>query len=320
VDQQADEQEIDRRIWLNGDLVPWEAATVHVLSHSLQRGSLVFDYMSVHRSPRGAGIFRLDLHVSRLFTSCELMGLPISQTPGEVAEAIALAVRANPGARAVKVSAYYASVEVDVVPMDRRVTLAIAAYDPRADIVDRLPGEPPGKARTVRLWLEKKAHQRRDDIVSPQAKVSANYASSMTAKTLAQAQGFDEILLVDEEGQLAEGPTTNLFVVDAAGQLRTPPERRVLKGVTRASVIELAKDSGIDVKESAISPGELDGAREVFLTGTTAGVLPAESIDGRAVGEVCPGPVAEQLGERFRRASNGHDPKFEHWLTYVEEA
>jgi branched-chain amino acid aminotransferase len=309
---------IDRKIWLNGDFVPWESATVHVLSHSLQRGSLVFDYMSVHRTPRGAAIFRLDLHVARLLTSCELMGLPIHQSAGEIGEAICECVRANSGARAVKASAYFPSVEVDVVPLDRRVSLAIAAYDPRADILDRLPGERAGKPKSIRLWLEKKAHQRRDDIVSPQAKVAANYASSMTAKHLAQQQGFDEILLVDEDDHVAEGPTTNIFIVDADGQLRTPPETKVLKGVTRQSVIEIARSQDMDVLESTISQAELGSAREVFLTGTTAGVLPVESVDGEVVGNECPGPVASALGTRLRRAEAGEDPEFDHWLTYVD--
>jgi branched-chain amino acid aminotransferase len=315
-----DPKPVDRQIWLNGELVPWERATVHVLSHSLQRGSLVFDYMSVHRTPRGAAIFRLDLHVQRMLRSCELMGLPIILDEAEISQAILETARANPGARAVKASAYYASVEVDVVPLDGRVSVAIAAYDPLDDIIARLPGERPPRRATTRLWLEKKAHQRRDDIVSPQAKVSANYASSMTAKAKAQQRGFDEILLVDEEDQIAEGPTTNIFIVDHEGVLLTPPEKRVLRGVTRQSIIELAKADGIQVREAVITPDSLFAAREVFLTGTTAGVLPVISIDGRDVAADCPGPVADALGRHLRSVEQGEDPAFDHWLTYIDPA
>ncbi len=299
--------------------MPWERATVHVLSHSLQRGSLVFDFMSVHATPRGAAIFRLDLHVERMLQSCALMGLPLQMDAKSISDAIVATVRANPGATAAKASAYFASVEVDVVPLDTRVSVAIAAYDPKADIVDRLPVERPPRRESVRLWLEKKTHQRRDDIVSPQAKVSANYASTMTAKAKAQGQGFDEILLVDEDDHLAEGPTTNLFVVDAEGTLLTPEAERVLLGVTRQSILELARADGLTVREEPISPVALETAREVFLTGTTAGVLPAQSIDGRAVGEHCPGPVAVALGEHLKRVVGGGDPAFDHWLTYVDE-
>ena len=311
---------VDRPIWLNGELVPWETATVHVLSHSLQRGSLVFDYMSVHDTPRGPAVFRLDLHVSRMLQSCELMGLPISMGEDEIRAAVLAAVCANPGATAVKASAYFASVEVDVVPVDARVSVAIAAYDPQRDIVERLPGQRPAKRSPIRLWLEKKAHQRREDIVSPHAKVSANYASSMTAKSRAQREGFDEILLVDEVGLVAEGPTTNVFMVDADGTLLTPLEKKVLQGVTRQSIIELAKADGYVVREETIRPEQLFESSEVFLTGTTAGVAPVQSIDGEPIGEACPGPVAKALYRHFQRVVAGDDPAFDHWRTYVGDA
>lgn len=309
---------VDRLIWLNGELVPWETVTVHVLSHSLQRGSLVFDYMSVHETPRGPAIFRLDLHVRRMLQSCALMGLPIDMTEAAIRDGILTATRANPGAKAVKASAFFAAVEVDVVPVDNRVSVAIAAYDPQKDIIDRLPGERPAKRSPIRLWLEKKAHQRREDIVSPHAKVSANYASSMTAKTRAQREGFDEILLVDEDGFVAEGPTTNVFMIDAESTLLTPPEKKVLQGVTRQSIIELAKADGYTVREEAIRPSQLFAASEVFLTGTTAGVLPVQSIDSQAIGETCPGPISKRLHKHFQRVIAGEDAAFAHWLTYVD--
>jgi branched-chain amino acid aminotransferase len=309
---------VNRVIWLNGEMVPWRDATVHVLSHSLQRGSLVFDYMAVHETPRGPAIFRLDRHVQRMLRSCELMGLPIGLDTEALGAAIIAAVEANPGGTAIKASAYFASLEVDVVPVDSRVSVAIAVYDPTTDLTGRLPnapGRPP--RRSLRVWLEKQAHQRRDDIVSPHAKVSANYASSMTAKARAQRLGFDEILLVDEDDHLAEGPTTNVFVVDPDGLLLTPPEKRVLRGVTRESVIELAASSGIEVQETQIEPHVLMAAREVFLTGTTAGVLAVESVDGTVIGDLCPGPISVELGERLSRVESGKDPDFDHWLTYV---
>ncbi len=309
---------VNRVIWLNGELVPWENATVHVLSHSLQRGSLVFDYMSVKETPRGPAIFRLDLHAQRMLRSCELMGLPIAMDEAALSGAIIEAARANPGAKAIKASAYFASLEVDVVPADSRVSVAIAAYDPSEDLLGRLPSPPAPRPRApISLWLEKQAHQRRDDIVSPQAKVSANYASSMTAKARAQQLGFDEILLVDEDDHIAEGPTTNAFVVDAEGLLLTPPEKRVLRGVTRQSIIEIAEDCGIEVCETPIEPAGLMEASEVFLTGTTAGVLAVESVDGEKIGNVCPGPVSLRLGKFLSRVESGENADFDHWLTYI---
>ena len=318
----------DRLVWIDGELRPWAEATVHVLSHAIQRGSLVFDYMSVHELdvraepaglPAGPAIFRLREHLDRFFQSCDLMGLPIGQDAATLREAIRETVRANPGSRAVKISAYFASIEIDVVPVDDHVTVAIAAYDPKADIAERLPKASPPKPRHLKLWIEKERAHRREDIVSPQAKVSANYASPMTAKARARADGYDEVVMVDEDGHLGEGPTTNLFLVNGQGELLTPPASKVLHGVTRSSIIELAKAEGIPLREAALVPSELLEAAEAFLTGTTAGVWPIESVDRRALG-ACPGPISTALGERFKRVARGDDADFVHWLTPAADA
>jgi len=311
---------VERRIWIDGEFVPWEGATIHVLSHCVQRGSLVFDYMNVHSTPRGVCVFRLPVHVERFLRSCELVGLPIAMDAAATAEAVLATVRANPGARVVKLSAYFASVEVDLVPLDDRVTVAVAAYDPQADIDQRKSVERKPSPSEVRLWLEKEKHNRRDDIVSPQAKVSANYVSPMMAKSKARRAGYDEILLVDEEGYLAEGPTTNVFLVDAEGMLVTPPEAYVLHGVTRRSILELAEHDGMPVRVDRVSPEELRRATEVFLTGTRTGVLPASSIDGEQIGDGRAGPISNRLREHYLRVVAGQDPAFAHWLTPADEA
>ncbi len=308
----------ERRIWLDGSLVAWENATVHVLSHSLQRGSLIFDYMSVHETPRGAAVFRMPEHVNRFLRTAELVGLPLAQDRETLIAAILETVRANPGATAVKLSAYVPSVEVDVVPMDDRVTVAIAAYDPIRDVVLTKPGPPPFRPE-LRLWIEKKRRNRREDIIPAEAKVAANYVSPMAAKWAAKRAGYDEIVLVDEEGFVAEGPTTNIFLVDRAGRLRTPREGHILLGVTRRSILEIAKHDGRPVEEAAIRPAELLDAAEVFLTGTTAGVWPVTSIDDGAIGDGRPGPVTVALRDRFVEIVSGKDPAFDHWLTYVGE-
>ena len=311
-------QELDRQIWIDGGFVPWEQATVHVLSHSLQRGSLVFDYMSVHDTPRGACVFRLDSHVARLLRSCELVGLSLQRGEAELCAAVLETVRRNPGATAVKASAYLASIEVDVVAQDDRVTVAIAAYDPVADVIKRKQAAPARRRPEVRLWIEKERRNRRADIMPAQAKVSANYVSPMIAKARARAAGYDEIVLVDEDGHVAEGPTTNLFLVDAEGTLVTPPDTRVLHGVTRASVLELAGAEGVEAVERAVTPDELLGAAEVFLTGTTAGVWPVTSVDGKQTGDGTVGPVSRRLRDRLARVTSGADPAFAHWLTPVD--
>jgi len=309
---------LERQIWVDGRLVPWGDATVHLLSHSLQRGSLVFDYMSVHACPFGPAVFRLDEHVQRFLHSCELTGLRPGLSAREIRAAILETLRVNPGARAVKLSGFLASLEIDVVPVDDRVTISIAAYDPAADLAAYEPGRAAAGRESVRLWIEKERKNRRADIVPAQAKTAANYASPMVAKARARAAGYDEILLIDEFGAVAEGPTTNIFLVDREGAVVTPSIERVLLGVTRASVIEIARHDGYLVRETVVRPEQLMDAAEVFLTGTSAGVLPVESIDGRPVGGGAPGPVSRALRHHFARIIAGEDEAFVHWLTPVE--
>jgi len=310
------ENPVERKIWIDGVLVPWEQATVHVLSHSLQRGSLIFDYMSVHETSDVPAIFRLREHVERLQRSAELVDLPLRQDRDAIEAAVLETVRANPGSTAVKVSAYFASVEVDVVPLDDHVTLAVAAYHPGSDIVAR-KARKPDYHPVLKLWIEKDRKNRRDDIVPPQAKVAANYASPMGAKWAAQRAGYDDILLVDEDGYVAEGPTTNVFMVEADGRVVTPTEKSVLLGVTRSTIIALAKDEGLALGEERVRPERLQQAAEVFVTGTTAGVWPVGSIDGLDIGTGEAGPVSQRLQARFRRVVSGDDPAFRHWLTQV---
>jgi branched-chain amino acid aminotransferase len=309
----------DRRIWIDGQLVPWQQATVHVLSHSLQRGSLIFDYMSVHDAPRGAAIFRLREHLQRFLRSAQLVGLPIERELEQLEAACCEAVRANPGAKSLKISAYIPSIEVDVVPQDPRVRIAVAAYDPWQDVIRRNPGEFP-LHETLSVWIEKERRNRRPDIMPPQAKVAANYTSPMAAKWAARRAGYDEILLVDDDGYVAEGPTSNVFFVDAQGTVRTPPEKTVLLGITRLSVLEIAKHDGLPAEPTPVRPEELMAASEVFLTGTTVGVWPVTKIDDRPVGTGRPGPVTLRLRKRFAEVSGGQDPDFAHWLTPVSDA
>ncbi len=307
-----------RRIWCDGELVRWDQATVHVLSHSLQRGSLIFDYMGVHETARGPTVFRLPEHLERFRRSAELVGLPLERGAEELCEAVLETVRANPGATAVKISAYLPSIEVDVVPLDARVSVAIAAYDPIRDIVlqkgARLPWRP-----TLRLHVERERRNRRADILPPQAKAAAQYLSPMAAKWAAREAGFDEVLLLDADGYVAEGPTTNVFWVDADATLHTPPEESVLHGITRRSILEIAKHDGIRARESRVRPEPLLAAAEVFITGTSAGVWPVESIDGHPIGAGAPGPLSAKLKARLEQVVTGADPDFEAWLTFVDE-
>ena len=306
----------DRQIWIDGVLVPWPDATVHVMSHSLQRGSLVFDYTSVHETPRGMAIFRLDEHLTRFLRSVSIVGLPIRYGFDELRAASLAAARANPGANALKICAYLPSIEVDVVPMDEHVSVSIAVYHGARDIVLRKPTPRP-LAPTLKLKIER-VRRRIEAHLPTHAKASANYLGAMMAKWSARREGFDEVVLLDEHGKLAEAPTANVFLVDGDGTLRTPTLDAVLAGVTRMSVFELAQHEGIPVVEDSLLPEALYDAPEVFLASSSVGVWPVESVDGRPVRGGAPGPVSKRLQDRLGAIFEGRDPHFEHWLAPVE--
>ena len=304
-----------RTIWRDGEFIAWDDATVHVLSQSLQRGSLAFDYLSVNDTPQGVAVFRLRDHIARLATTCRIVGLPLEHDVDILVEACAETVRRNPGAKSIKISALIPSIEAELVPQDPRVSVFIAAYDGNRDIIDRNRGRAHHRME-LSLKIERDKRNRRHDIIPPHAKVAANYTAAMTAKWRARQDGFDDIVLLDEDGWVTEAPTANLFLVDEGG-LATPPESKVLLGITRASMIDIGAAVGSPCEERDISVDELKRAPEVFLTGTSEGVWPVLEIDGQVVGDGNAGPVTTWLREKYRAVVRGEEPAFEHWLYYV---
>jgi len=305
-----------RTIWRNGEFIPWADATVHILAQSLQRGTLAFDYMSVHDTVRGPAIMRVQEHIERLIRTCELAGLPLTYSKAALVDACADTVRHNPGAKSVKISALIASIEVELIPQDATVSVFVAAYDSATDII-ATHKNPLHIRERVALKIERDIGNRRHDIIAPQMKVAANYTSPTIAKWRARREGFDDVLLLTEQGYVAEASTSNLFIVTAAGELLTPPVDQVLLGITRASVIELAGALGIPCHERDLTVDAVLSAREAFLTATSVGVWPIASIDRVILGDGEPGPVTRRLRDRFKRISSGEDPDFQHWLHYV---
>ena len=306
----------DRLIWRDGTFIKWADATIHILSQSLQRGTLAFDYISINESQRGPAIFRLREHMERLVKTCRLGCLPLGYTAAEMCEAAIETVRRNPDAKSIKISALIPSLEVDVVPQDSTVSVFIAAYDGEKDIIASNKGEF-HRAPNLKLFIEEEKRNRRNDIMPAQAKIAANYASPMTAKWKARNAGYDEIVLLDEDGFVTEAPTSNIFIVTSNGTLKTPPEHKVLHGITRLSILELAAATGIDVVAEDLLPSDLLGAAEVFVTATSAGVLPVESVNQRTIGNGSPGEITLGLKSHLGEIERGQDEKFEHWLTYV---
>ena len=305
------EHATQRVIWRDRAFVPWPDATVHVLAQSLQRGSLAFDYFSVHATPRGTALFRVRDHMERLRRTCRIVGLPLAYETDELVDACLATVRRNPGAKAVKVSALIPSVEADLVPQDARVSVFIAAFDSATDVTAA-----PERPATLSLKVEREKSARSEDILPVHAKVAANYTAAMTAKWRARREGYDDIVLLDEHGFVTEAPTANVFVVDDAG-LATPPARKVLLGITRASVVELAAAAGVRCAERDVDAHGLRRAREVFLTSSSVGVWPVLRVDGQAIGDGRIGPVTARLRRRYAAATRGENPAFAHWLHYL---
>ena len=307
---------MQRKIWINGNYINWEDAQVHILSHSHQRGSLIFGFIPIFDNEGVVSIFRLNDHIDRLFTSCISAGLPLDYSFEEIYFAIKDTVRKNPGSKFVKISVYISSIEVDVVPQDPFSTVAIAAYDPQEDIISKNT-QPFHSSKELSVWLEKEKHQRRSDIIPPQIKIAGNYTSSMMAKWQARKNGYDEIILTDENGFITEAPTSNVFLVNNDGDLLTAPEKDVLYGITRKSILDIAKNEGIKIKVERIPLLELENAKEVFITSSSHLVCPVIKIDNKFVGNGVIGDLTARLKKRFLDITQSKDELFNYWLEKI---
>jgi branched-chain amino acid aminotransferase len=293
----------ERKIWLDGRLEPWDAATVHVLSQSIQRGSLVFDVIACYPTPEGPALFGGREHVDRFLRSAALNSMDLPLDREGLLQAISQTVRANPDAQVVKLSAYYPSFSLDVLPADLHPSIAIAAFH----LTDVLP--PGTKLRpSARLQLAAtiKTPPR---VLSPQVKIAAGYTAAATAKVRARREGFDDILFLNEKGEVAESSTQSFLVV-RAGMILAPPTDYVLEGITRRAALELAEDEGIPIRIESIPRSMLEEAEEAFLTGTTLNVWAVEHVEPRKFPEPVPGPVTARLQARFDRMIQGRDPVF----------
>jgi len=243
-------------------------------------------------------------------------GIPLDYSSEEIHFAIKETVRENPGSKFVKISVYISSIEVDVVPQDPFSTVAIAAYDPQEDIISKNT-EPFHSSKELSVWLEKEKHQRRSDIIPPQIKIAGNYTSSMMAKWQARKNGYDEIILTDDDGFITEAPTSNVFLVDNDDTLLTAPEKEVLYGITRKSILEIADNEGIKAKVERIPLSELENAKEVFITSSSHLVCPVIKIDNVIIGDGSIGPLTKKLKQRFIKISLGSDIFSNNWLEKV---
>ncbi len=302
------------KIWIDGKLVPFNKAQVHVLSHSFGRGSALFEVMGVHETPKGPAVFRLDDHIARLQGSAELthMKLPLSKTA--LKKAVKEVVKANKvGTGIVKLICFYGGVEFEVIPRNPQVTVMAVAVDIRRDIdAERFKKELRQPAEvTISKW------RKTDPRTMPVgAKSSANYVGGMVAKMEAIEDGFSMPLLLDCEGYVAEGATESFFMVKNR-TLVTAPLGTVLSGITRMTVLDVAKDFGFKTVEKKFRPKELEDADEAFFTSSIAKLWPVGRID-KIIYYPTPGEMTKLVDKIIEKVVSGHAKEYKKWLTVIK--
>jgi branched-chain amino acid aminotransferase len=300
----------DGWIWYDGKLVPWREATTHVLTHSLHYGLAVFEGVRAYQTADGPAIFRLQDHTERLFNSARIFMMEMPYTREQLNEAQREVIRANGLASGyLRPLAFYGSEKMGVSPRGAKVHVSIAAWPWGAYLGEE------GLARGIRVKTS--SYQRHHINVSMvRSKTAGHYVNSILANMEALNHGYDEALLLDTQGFVAEGAGENLFIV-RDGRIFEPNMVSGLIGITRRTVIELAADLGYTVTQMPMTRDDVYLADEAFFTGTAAEVTPIRELDGRPIGQGRRGPVTERLQSLFFDVVNGRHAKYRHWLTAV---
>lgn len=305
-------QDRDGWIWFDGALVPWRSATTHVLTHSLHYGLAVFEGVRAYATPDGAALFRVAEHTERLLGSAKIFRMPLPYDARTLIEAQREAVCRNGLDSAyVRTIAYYGAEKLGVSPRGARVHVAVAAYPWSAYL-----GED-ALERGIRVKTSTFTRAPASTI-PPRAKVSASYLTSILAHEEVVDEGYDEALLLDTHGFVAEGAGENLFIVKN-GRLHEPEPTSALAGITRDAVAVLAADRGYEVVRGRLTRDDIYRADEAFFCGTAAEIAPIVELDRRTIGAGRPGPITRRLAEAFADAARGLEPRHGHWLTPVSD-
>ncbi|MBO9354022.1 branched-chain amino acid transaminase [Bordetella petrii] len=300
----------DGYIWYDGKLVPWREATTHVLTHSLHYGLSVFEGVRAYKTAAGTALFRLQDHTRRLCNSAHIYQIPVPFDPDTLNAAQCEVVRANQLESCyLRPLVFYGSEKMGVSPKGAKVHVAIAAWPWGAYLGEE------ALAQGIRVKVSSFARQH-VNVTMPRAKVATTYANSIIANAEALQDGYDEALLLDTEGFVAEGAGENVFIVKD-GVLYEPEIASALTGITRSTVHALAADLGIPLVTRRLTRDDIYIADEAFFTGTAAEVTPIREVDNRKIGAGRRGPVTEKLQTAFFDLVNGRNTKYAHWLTPV---
>jgi len=300
----------DGVIWYDGKMVPWRDATTHVLTHSLHYGLAVFEGLRAYKTAGGTAIFRLQEHTERLFNSAHIFMMKMPFDKATLIAAQQEVVRANKlDSCYVRPIAFYGSEKMGVSPKGAQVHIAIAAWPWGAYLgVD-------GIEKGIRVKTSSYARHH-INVTMCRAKFSGTYANSILANQEALEHGYDEALLLDVDGYVAEGSGENLFVIKN-GKLYEPELTSALVGITRDAVITMARDMGLEVQARRLTRDDIYIADEAFFTGTAAEVTPIRELDSRVIGSGRRGPITERLQATFFDVVNGRSERYKHWLTYI---
>jgi branched-chain amino acid aminotransferase len=299
------------KIWMNGKLVPYKNAKVHVLTHALHYSTAIFEGIRCYNTPRGPMIFRLPEHVERLFKSAKMYSMKIPYSKKEISDAIIKTVKVNKLKECyIRPIAYYGHGVMGLTPTPNKVEVAIACWE--WNLGESSAGKVRGARCKVSSWL------RIDSRSQPmQAKAASNYANAALARVEALRDGYDEAIMLNYHGKVSEGSAENIFTVNK-GEISTPPlSAGILDGITRDSVIKIARSEGLVVIERNIDREDLYVSDEVFMTGTAAEVKSVTEIDNVIIGDGKLGEITRKLQDAFYEASRGKDERFSEWFTPI---
>jgi branched-chain amino acid aminotransferase len=294
---------------MDGELVDWKEAKIHVLTHALHYGSGVFEGIRCYNTIDGPAVFRLKEHIQRLYNSAKIYFMEIPYTPGDIREATKEVIRAN-GLKEcyIRPIAFRGYGEMGLNPLNSEVNVSIAVWPWGTYLGEE------GLRNGIKAKIS--SYQRiAPNIIPPTAKSTGNYINSILAKVESLKAGYDEAIMLDYRGFVSEGPGENIFTVKE-GVIYTPPEHAsILTGITRDSVITMAGDMGYEVVKTDLTRGSLYTADEVFFTGTAAELTPIREIDGVAIGK--PGKVTKRLQKKFFDVTKGKDKNYNSWLDFI---
>jgi len=299
------------KIWMNGKLVPFKDAKIHVLTHALHYSTAIFEGIRCYNTPNGSAIFRLPEHVDRLFNSAKLYGMKIRYTKKQIIDAIIKTVKAS-GLKEcyIRPIAYCGYGTMGLTPTLNKVDVSISCWEWKMG--ESKAGKFSGAKCKISKWI------RIDSRSQPmQSKCAANYSNAALARVEALKNGYDEAIMLNYSGKVAEGSAENIFIIKN-GMIKTPPlDADILNGITRDSVIQLIRSDGIKLIEKNITVNELLKADEVFMTGTAAEVKSVTKIDRTSIGKGKPGIITKTLQKSFMDIVMGKDQRFISWLRYI---